>query len=136
MIEARVLPWVRRAHTAEEIARGIEGDIAVGRLAPGDRLPSPASLSKTAGVPLGIGRSAYETLAEAGFVDASRQGTFVAADVVAAPEEIIVVAERLAMLGDRLGVSSRTLEVLVYLATNDIDAHEVMDDFTTKELRA
>src|SRR6202012_115137 len=73
--------------------------IATGRLPAGEQLPSVRQLAEWAGVNLNTVRGVYAGLEATGLVD-SRQGrgTFVAAEVSAAPE-----LERIARRGDRQG---------------------------------
>jgi DNA-binding transcriptional regulator YhcF (GntR family) len=61
--------------------------IATGRLGPGDRLPSFRRLAEWAGVNVNTVRAVYSGLEQEGLVATRQgQGTFVAADVVTAPE--------------------------------------------------
>jgi GntR family transcriptional regulator/MocR family aminotransferase len=84
------LPLDRAAPTAltEQIAAGLRSAIAQGRLAPGARLPSWRDLASQLGVARGTVRAAYETLIDAGLVQAlGAAGTRVARRVPVQPQE-------------------------------------------------
>lgn len=68
--------------------------IRTGELSAGERLPSFRRLAEWAGVNMGTVRAVYEALEQEGLVVSRHgQGTFVAADVEAAPELEAIAAE-------------------------------------------
>ncbi|WP_235580890.1 PLP-dependent aminotransferase family protein [Pseudorhodoferax sp. Leaf265] len=80
----------RAAPTAltEQIAAGLRSAIEQGRLAPGARLPSWRDLASQLGVARGTVRAAYETLIDAGLVQAlGAAGTHVARRVPVRPQD-------------------------------------------------
>ena len=108
--------------------------IRTGELAAGERLPSFRQLAEWAGVNVGTVRAVYETLEADGLVVTRHgQGTFVAAEVEAAPqlEEIAADAMRRA---EEAGLGPRDLAI-VAMACTGLPAEESETLEVRRELR-
>jgi DNA-binding transcriptional regulator YhcF (GntR family) len=97
--------------------------ISTGRLGPGEKLPSVRRLAEWAGVNLNTVRAIYAKLEEAGLVVTHQgRGTFVAADVHAAPQLEEIAAEAI-LKAKAAGVTARDLaEVALVCASIPVEA--------------
>ncbi len=99
--------------------------IATGRLAAGERLPSFRRLAEWAGVNVNTVRAVYAGLEEEGLVVSRQgQGTFVAAEIEAAPELEEIAVEALRRVREA-GLSPRDL-VVVATACASLEDEEVV----------
>jgi DNA-binding transcriptional MocR family regulator len=98
----------KRKHLAAEILRVLEADIATGRLAPGEQLPTHRELAERLKVALGTVTRAYALAQSQGLVTGTTgRGTFVASSP-AAPEGIIDLSRNL-LCRDQRDAHVRTL---------------------------
>lgn len=97
----------------EQIAASVRGDVLIGRLRPGDRLPPARELAAAAEVNLHTALRAYQELRDEGLVDLRRgRGAVIsasAAPLAGLADEITALVRR----GAALGVTPATLAALI-----------------------
>lgn len=97
----------------EQIATSIRADIAHGRLATGDRLPSAREVASSLTVNLHTVLKAYQDLREEGLLDMRRGRGAIVADVPQSTAELTTQIDMLRDTVNQLGLSEETLIALV-----------------------